>query len=279
MEATRLTGGEAITVGGFIVESEHGKVEMMVRGMFRVVAGAVACVCLVAGGGCGGASGGASPSSSSAGASQQSSSRQGEEKIASSLEERAKFLLDYKDKEYARSDEQTAMLQRAVDNGGVVSRADYEAAWNNYKQCLVDKGYVAPQLVTYPNGIHDLPRGDPSVRLSTEQSKKLTQDEVYCYSVYTINVNDLYNLAFANDALLTDSQQAIVDCFHKQGLMPVSYTKEQYLKEWDEYGETGDMTVFSFDPLDMGIRECQTANGMGVDYGPNDNLPTWKPFG
>ena len=245
----------------------------------RVVAGTVAVMLALACSACGtDASGGSS--SSGSGSPSASSSSQGEgQKIASSLEERAKYLLDYKDKEYARSDEQTAMLQRAVDNGGVVSRADYEAAWNNYKQCLVDKGYVAPQLVTYPNGIHDLPRGDPSVRLSEEQSEKLTQDEVYCYSVYTINVNDLYNLAFANDALLTDSQQAIVDCFHKQGLMPVSYTKEQYLKEWDEYGETGDMTVFSFDPLDMGIRECQTANGMGVDYGPNDNLPTWKPFG
>lgn len=36
-------------------------------------------------------------------------------------------------------DSQRAMLQRALDNGGEVSHADYLSAWNSYKQYMVHK--------------------------------------------------------------------------------------------------------------------------------------------
>ena len=243
------------------------------KGLIRTLTCVVACAGMVACTGCGGHSSDDAPSSSS---SSQSAS---EARIASSLEERAKFLLDYKDETYPRSDEQTAMLQRAVDNDGVVSRADYEAAWNNYKQCLVDKGYTSPPLVVYPNGIYDYPEVDPSVKLTEEQIQKLLQDEIYCYSVNTMNINDLYNVAFGNAGLLTDSDEATVDCFHKRGLVPSSYTKEQYLDERDAYGETQDKSTLSYDPFNMEIRECEVANGKKFVHEGDRSLPTWKPFG
>ena len=43
-------------------------------------------------------------------------------------------------------DAQRTALERALDHGGKVSRTDYMAAWNNYRQCMVDKGYNAPPL-------------------------------------------------------------------------------------------------------------------------------------
>lgn len=249
----------------------------------RVVAGAVAVMIALGCSACGaGASGGSS--SSGSGSPSASSSSQGEEKIASSLEERAKFLLDYKDKEYARSDEQTAMLQRAVDNGGVVSRADYEAAWNNYKQCLVDKGYVAPQLYRFPHGLYAIP-GTDNTGLTQEQSDKAGSDAVYCYSVYTMQVNDQYRLQFGNEALTSDDYQAIVDCLHKQGVAPSSYTKSQFEADYEKHTESvegngsgtdgTDDSSYHVDLSDPSVGECLVANG----WDPEVGRVYWKPFG
>lgn len=257
----------------------------------RVVAGAVAVMLALACSACGaGASGGSS--SSGPGSPSASSSSQGEEKIASSLEERAKFLLDYKDKEYARSDEETAMLQRAVDNGGVVSRADYEAAWNNYKQCLVDKGYVAPQLYKYPHGLYDLPSTN-SNGITQEQGEKAQADAVYCYSTYTMQVNDQYSLQFGNETLTSDDYQAIVDCLHKQGVAPASYTKEQFKNDVEERRDrlaSGDdsaspqdasasaneESAYHIDFDDPNASECLVANGWSYDNGLKTE---WRPLG
>ena len=258
----------------------------------RVVAGAVAVMLALGCSACGAGGGGGSSSSGSGSPSASSSSQDEGQKIASSLGERAKFLLDYKDKEYPRSDEETAMLQRAVDNGGVVSRADYEAAWNNYKQCLVDKGYVAPQLYKYPHGLYDLPATDHN-GLTQEQSDKADSDAVYCYSTYTMQVNDQYCLQFGNEALTSDDYQAIVDCLHKQGVAPASYTKEQYkndAEEWEDSLASGDdsaspqdasasaneESAYHIDFDDPNASECLVANGWSYDNGLKTE---WRPLG
>ncbi len=184
------------------------------------------------------------------------------------------------------------MLQRAVDNGGVVSRADYEAAWNNYKQCLVDKGYVAPQLYKYPHGLYDLPVTN-SNGLTQEQGEKADSDAVYCYSTYTMQVNDQYRLQFGNEALTSDVDQAIVDCLHKQGVAPASYTKEQYkndTEEWEDSLASGDdsassqdasasaseESAYHIDFYDPNASECLVANGWSHDNGLKTE---WRPLG
>lgn len=54
------------------------------------------------------------------------------------------------------SDQQKSALEKAA-SGGKVSQADYERAWADYKQCIIDKGYAEPTFDKYDNGIYALP--------------------------------------------------------------------------------------------------------------------------
>ena len=179
------------------------------------------------------------------------------------------------------------MLERAVDNGGVVSRADYEAAWNNYKQCLVDKGYVAPQPYQYPHGLYAIPGTDTN-GLTQEQMDKVQSDAVYCYSTYTMQVQDQYALQFGNESLTTDNYQAIVDCLHKQKVAPASYTKDQFKADKEDRmdrlasgddassASAADESTYHLDFSDPTVGECLVANG-NDDFGAHTYY--WRPFG
>lgn len=102
--------------------------------------------------------------------SQQGQSSQQGERIASSLKDYARSLLDSDGGKI--SDQQKSALEKAA-SGGKVSQADYERAWADYKQCIIDKGYAEPTFDKYDNGIYALPsyntdgaqqRGDPQTQ-------------------------------------------------------------------------------------------------------------------
>ncbi|EFA23194.1 hypothetical protein BIFGAL_03311 [Bifidobacterium gallicum DSM 20093 = LMG 11596] len=48
-------------------------------------------------------------------------------------------------------------LQRALDHEGTISQQDYNQAWQNFSQCIVDCGYSQPVLFTLSNGMKELP--------------------------------------------------------------------------------------------------------------------------
>ena len=73
------------------------------------------------------------------------------------------------------SDQQRSALERAVQNDGKVSRSDYERAWSDYRQCIVDKGYSVPELQRYSSGVYALPSYDTS-KATREQTSKLSED-------------------------------------------------------------------------------------------------------
>ena len=81
--------------------------------------------------------------------SQQGQSSQQGERIASSLKDYARSLLDSDGGKI--SDQQKSALEKAA-SGGKVSQADYEHAWADYKQCIIDKGYAEPTFDKYDNG-------------------------------------------------------------------------------------------------------------------------------
>ena len=81
--------------------------------------------------------------------SQQGQSSQQGERIASSLKDYARSLLDSDGGKI--SDQQKSALEKAA-SGGKVSQADYERAWADYKQCIIDKGYAEPTFDKYDNG-------------------------------------------------------------------------------------------------------------------------------
>ena len=146
---------------------------MSIRHMHRTAAFALCIsVALTGCAGCG-APGGASQSDSSASSSSSASTQNNGAKIAPTLKDYIQSLLDA-DKG-TMSDQQRSALERAVQNDGKVSRSDYERAWSDYRQCIVDKGYSVPELQRYSSGVYALPSYDTS-KATREQTSKLSED-------------------------------------------------------------------------------------------------------
>ena len=129
--------------------------------------------------------------------------------------------------------------------------------------------------------------------ITQEQGEKAQADAVYCYSTYTMQVNDQYSLQFGNETLTSDNDQAIVDCLHKQGVAPASYTKEQFKNDVEERRDrlaSGDdsaspqdasasaneESAYHIDFDDPNASECLVANGWSYDNGLKTE---WRPLG
>ena len=128
---------------------------MSIRHMHRTAAFALCISVALTGCAWCGAPGGASQSDSSASSSSSASTQNNGAKIAPTLKDYIQSLLDA-DKG-TMSDQQRSALERAVQNDGKVSRSDYERAWSDYRQCIVDKGYSVPELQRYSSGVYALP--------------------------------------------------------------------------------------------------------------------------
>ncbi len=96
-------------------------------------------------------------------------------KFASGMTDLIDSLLD--DDQYDES--QKNVLRTALQHNGEIPYASYSAAWESYRQCLVDKGYTKPpQNLT--NGIYFAPAYVSSEGLTEEQDRKLNDDIGEC---------------------------------------------------------------------------------------------------
>ena len=150
--------------------------------------------------------------------SQQGQSSQQGERIASSLKDYARSLLDSDGGKI--SDQQKSALEKAA-SGGKVSQADYERAWADYKQCIIDKGYAEPTFDKYDN----------------EAVSKLNDDLYSCSTLHVTDVNTVYRLQLGNPELLLDDREVAVDCLRKEGIKPKNYTVDKLEKDL-ESGES-----------------------------------------
>ncbi|TPF86108.1 hypothetical protein BW13_07825 [Bifidobacterium sp. UTCIF-37] len=161
------------------------------------------------------------------------------------------------------SDSAREILTRAKANGGVTV-SDYERTWMNYKQCLLDKGYKEIILNKYPNGIYEeaayYANGTPS------QIQKFDQDRQLCFKDVG-PVNEVFSMQQGNPNLAANVNEAIVDCLHRNNLVPKEYTAKQYAAERAE----GDLKAFSINVKDPGVRGCEVANSVFASY-PVDKL-------
>ena len=165
--------------------------------------------------------------------SQQGQSSQQDERIASSLKDYARSLLDSDGGKI--SDQQKSALEKAA-SGGKVSQADYERAWADYKQCIVDKGYAEPTFDKYDNGIYALPSYNTD-GASKEAVSKLNDDLYSCSTLHVTDVNTVYRLQLGNPELLLDDREVAVDCLRKEGIKPKNYTVDKLEKDL-ESGES-----------------------------------------
>ncbi|KFI48111.1 hypothetical protein [Bifidobacterium biavatii] len=193
--------------------------------------------------------------------------------FASSLSEYVDSLLkDDAKAEQKMSDTQRAMLERALEHDGEVSAADYEQAWSDYKQCMVDSGYAAPVLVKYSNGIYMQATIDGG-KSTDDQRSKFSDDYDRCFTDTALYVTGVYSIQVGNPELLNDGDQSVVDCLIRSDAVDRTYTKRQYQQDKERYlQQSGDTTL---DFTNVSAQSCLAANGWGI----NNGTVTWKPFG
>ena len=167
------------------------------------------------------------------GQSQQGHSSQQGERIASSLKDYARSLLDSDGGKI--SDQQKSALEKAA-SGGKVSQADYEHAWADYKQCIIDKGYAEPTFDKYDNGIYALPSYNTD-GASKEAVRKLNDDLTSCSMLHVTDINTVYRLQLGNPKLLLNDKEVAADCLRKEGIKPKDYTADKLEKDL-ESGES-----------------------------------------
>ena len=106
-------------------------------------------------------------------------------------------------------DTQRTALERALDHDGKVSRTDYMAAWSNYRQCMVDKGYNEPPLHMVNGLVVELMHFDFS-GMSDQQQMKFHQDQSACLEQESLYVASAYSDSIVNPELYVDLDVALL---------------------------------------------------------------------
>lgn len=206
------------------------------------------------------------------------------EHVASSLTERIAFLLE---NEPDMADSQRAILQKALDNGGKISQGDYESAWNDYNNCVVEKGYSKPVHSVYPSGLHGTSITMDGNSLSEEAADKAIEDETSCNAAYKLCVDEIYRMSIGNVDLLVDPEEGAVQCLRRQDIVPASYSADDFEEEHTEFMEAATDGVtefdeaakrFSFSLNDSDALDCLVANSIDI-YQNANRTEMWKPLG
>lgn len=180
---------------------------------------------------------------------------------------------------------QRDMLERALQHDGMVSRADYLTAWNNYRQCMVSKGYAEPPL-TEVGGMYIRQQSMDINGLTAQQQDKLEKDGIECRSKYVLQVDTVYRIGQGNPGLYSDPATSLVDCLRRRNLVPKDYTVERFRREEQAQEDvTADTTeelhgkmeaVFTFDTSDPQVLTCVVANDPVL---VSHRLTPWRPYG
>lgn len=210
------------------------------------------------------------------------------DKVAANTSERIQFLLNWdREEDHMMDQSQIDMLERALTNNGEVSRSDYLTSWDNYRQCVVNKGYTSPPIHQI-DGIYIHQTKSDMTGMSEEQQEKATQDNNDCQSKYNLAVDEIYTTNVANPGLYRDPDVALVDCLHRNNLVSREYTLQQYHEESQKFSDmdvSGARTqqeaynkrraAYSFDFNNPTVRTCVVANDSNLFI---DQLDVWKPF-
>jgi hypothetical protein len=226
------------------------------RNPFAKAAALLFSLCMIAGcSGCGNKTVGTSPPQDGAPDSSEStpdapgSSQATGEKMASSLSD----YIDQRMNDPNNTAGDRAKLEQIKQDGGVTLQ-QYESAWSDYKECMADKGYKQIILTKFPNGLYMEAMHKTG---TSAQEQQYGEDQDYCQNQHTRVVSMIYEVMQGNPTFLSNQSEAIVDCLHRNDLVPKDYTVEDYGK--DQSAEKPE-----YDRNDMGVRSCQLANSSYV---------------
>lgn len=186
----------------------------------------------------------------------------GGQKLAASLSE----WIEQRESQGNIAESQKTILDKAKSTGEI-STSDYEKAWSDYRQCMIDKGYKEIKLIKYPSGLY-VEAGHKQG--TTIQESRYSDDSTECGDEYVADVQDVYGIIVGNPNLYADQAQAVVDCLHRDSLVPKDYTVSRFNKEFS--GTDGNT---SFDMQNLQVRSCLVSNGYNVGYATDDTEQLW----
>lgn len=248
---------------------------------------AIALACSLSLSGCGGATG-AQPEPSASSVSSVPS------KLAANVSERIRTLME--EESDSISTAQRQILERTLGNDGAVGIADYETAWSNYRQCVVDKGYAEPIYAKYSNGLYGSSTNADLSRMTDAERSKFSVDWEECWNREVGIVQDAFMLQSGNPELNGDSGAATVDCLRRADLVDASYSKKRYEEEYEAFTDAqagffeqdseGALaqayqlakSEFSFDMDNPDARVCVASNGIDIAAEAGE-LETYYPLG
>ncbi|MBO1740408.1 hypothetical protein [Leifsonia sp. TF02-11] len=157
------------------------------------------------------------------------------------------------------TDFETDVLTRARERGSI-SQSDYEAAHTRYKECMASKGIVAQER-RYPNGIiHSTPPGpDDSFTIDD-----LAEANFACGVGTTAAIDQLYSVQQGNPDLLRDRNEAGAACLVREGIAPVSFSREDFAATFD--GPGSDYSSLPFDVHDDRVHMCLYVAGIVIRF-------------
>lgn len=167
---------------------------------------AVALSMLLAGCSINGDATGTSSDSATSGSSSENGSAGGQ-KLAASLSE----WIEQRESQGNIAESQKTILDKAKSTGEI-STSDYEKAWSDYRQCMIDKGYKEIKLIKYPSGLYAEAGHKQG---TTIQESRYSDDSTECGDEYVADVQDVYGIIVGNPNLYADQAQAVVDCLHE----------------------------------------------------------------
>lgn len=196
-------------------------------------------------------------------------------RTASSLTALVEDMLANDDMDQSQRD----MLQRSLAHDGQVSRADYLTAWDNYRQCMVDRGYTAPPLQEF-SGLYFTLLSYSTAGMSEAQQRQFNDDWDECYTRYVFDVDIAYRDSQGNPGLYGDSSVALLDCLHRRQLVPDDYDINQFNQEdrsiyRAESGASAEL-LYTFDLNDPQVVGCVVAN---IPALIGHRVPPWHPLG
>ena len=153
---------------------------------------AVALSMLLAGCSINGDATGASSDSATSESSSENGSAGGQ-KLAASLSE----WIEQRESQGNIAESQKTILDKAKSTGEI-STSDYEKAWSDYRQCMIDKGYKEIKLIKYPSGLYAEAGHKQG---TTIQESRYSDDSTECGDEYVADVQDVYGIIVGNPNL------------------------------------------------------------------------------
>ena len=148
--------------------------------------------------------------------SQQGQSSQQGERIASSLKDYARSLLDSDGGKI--SDQQKSALEKAASGGKSqpgrlrTRMGGLQAVHHRQRLCRADVRQVRQRHYALPSYNTD--------GASKEAVRKLNDDLTSCSMLHVTDINTVYRLQLGNPKLLLNDKEVAADCLRKEGIKP-----------------------------------------------------------